>query len=172
MNVIRHYSELVYCDGGKFVRQPTPPRSNHLPSTVQLHFAAYDGPEQVFTSLNADGHEIHSRLGIIVSLQTKGPPVMFIRIVLCQRYPSPYIATSIIAQRLERASDDPIAMAPTDPPPGALRRWPPTPPGPHRPAATLRCHPDHTFAPAQAAPARFHHRHTTPCGAAPPHRCR
>ena|SRR3989344_5283567 len=84
MHVIWHHHKftLAYFDMSITGRQLVPYLRYHLPGCIQLHFSINNLAEQAFAAMRTNGYEIGTRPGIIVTLEPRGTPVMFIGIKL------------------------------------------------------------------------------------------
>jgi hypothetical protein len=81
VDVVGHDDELVRLHASISAGQFVPHGLDHATGGVQFHIRTSDATEQTNVPLRADGHEIPTRLRVIVPGQTNRPAVMFFRIV-------------------------------------------------------------------------------------------
>jgi hypothetical protein len=81
VKMIRHDHEFVDLDRCKFTVQFKPPSFNHPPGVIQSHLTRRYVAEQTRPILCADGHEIRSRLSVIVTHQPDRAAATFFRVV-------------------------------------------------------------------------------------------
>jgi hypothetical protein len=70
VNVVRHDGKCAQFHVIESRWHVIPNGLNHPSRVIHFHFSICDFPEQTFTAVGANGDEIGSGLGIIISLQT------------------------------------------------------------------------------------------------------
>lgn len=80
MHVIRHHHKRVGFHARMTIRQLLPNRVDHFTAMIDAHGAINDLSEQTFPSLSANGHEVRTRLRIIVSPQPYGAAVTLLTV--------------------------------------------------------------------------------------------
>ena len=79
--MVGHDDHFVTNDVWKFFVRFVIPFFHHSTGVVQYHFVVFDVTEQTFAVLGANGDEIQTFRGIIVTLQANGAAVMDVGVV-------------------------------------------------------------------------------------------
>ena len=109
--MIGHDDKCINVNTWIMCRDFIPDGLNHSPRIIQAHFPIRDIAKQAFPILGANGHEIRTCLGIIISLQSNGTAMVNFRVVFHDNNPFCFSNPFNLSSAAYAACNDSLRLA-------------------------------------------------------------